>query len=99
MPYVVTVFDREDREHLRAANSAAHYTYLEENQKIILLRGGFKNESSGGFFGGMLILDVPTKEAAAEFISNDPYAKAGMTKEMRIERYEPAYCAPAASWK
>lgn len=98
MAYIVTVLDRPDREHLRAANQAAHYAYLESNQHLILLRGGFPDDS-GGLIGGMLVLDVPSEQAARDFIAADPYAKAGMQGELKIQRFLAAHCAPPASWK
>ena len=99
MGYVITVFDRPDREHLRPQHQDAHYQYLRDNADKILLRGGFPNDRGDGFVGGMLVLDVDTREAAQDFIANDPYAKAGMQGEVTIVRFKAAHCAGLERWR
>lgn len=98
MPYLVTIHDRPDREHLRAANEADHYAYLEANRQFILLRGGLQGPD-GGFVGGVLLLDVPSEAAARNLLARDPYAQAGLQAEVHVQRFAPAWCAPAERWK
>jgi len=99
MAYVAIIFDRPDRQHLRPAHQEAHYNYLKENQDLILLRGGFPNESGVGFIGGMLVLDVSSREAAQAFVANDPFAQAGMQGEVTIVHFTPAHCAAIECWR
>ncbi len=99
MAYVLMITDRAGVDDLRARHKDAHYAYLETNRGKLLFRGGMKDEATGAFIGGLLILDVETREEAEGFLAADPFAQAGMLAEFRIERLAPAYCAPSDRWR
>ncbi|ATX75871.1 MULTISPECIES: YciI family protein [Reinekea] len=62
----------EMNEH-RKMYGSDHLNYLKENNKEILIGGGFRDEVDGQFVGGMWILEVASFERATELIENDPY--------------------------
>ena len=98
MAYVVTILDDPQREHLQAQFEQAHYDYLRAHEPLIMLRGGLGNETGSGSIGGLLVLDLPSREAVHAFIARDPFAQAGLQAEVTIRPFVPAHGAARGRW-
>ena len=85
--YVVLIArDHPDSLKTRLANREAHLRYLDETGKVFtagpLLGAGGQPE------GSLLILDVDDMDEAREWAANDPYALAGLFREVTLQAWK-----------
>ena len=69
----------------RKANREAHLDYI-KSSGVVTQAGPFL-DADGLMCGSLLILDVADMDAAALWAENDPYAKAGLFKTVRLEQW------------
>jgi uncharacterized protein len=81
--------DKPGHEDLRRATRAAHLAYVEATGAA-LLAGPFLN-AHGGMTGSLLVLDLPDRAAAEAWAAADPYARAGLFAEVRIEEWKKVF--------
>ncbi len=67
----------------RMANRGAHLAYVKETG-VVAQAGPFLDDK-GGMCGSLVILDVDDLEAAQKWANGDPYAKAGLFADVRLE--------------
>jgi uncharacterized protein YciI len=58
---------------IRQAREPLHLAYLRQHQDEILMAGGLREAPGGGFVGGLWVMEVASRERAAELVENDPY--------------------------
>ena len=78
--------DRPDHADLRMATRVAHLAYLEETGAVVHA-GPFLN-SQGGMTGSLVVIDMPNRAMAEAWAMNDPYERAGLFVETRIEEWK-----------
>lgn len=91
MPFLIETWDKPDHQAVRQAHRPAHLDYLEQNKALLLASGAKLHDDGGDAGGGIYIVDLPTREAAQQFIDADPFARAGLFAEVRITRWRKAY--------
>jgi len=69
----------------RLANRDAHVAYLKETGAV--QAGPFLNDK-GEMYGSLVILDMDSMDDARAWAANDPYAKAGLFADVRIEEWK-----------
>ncbi|MCI2400014.1 YciI family protein [Aliiroseovarius subalbicans] len=69
---------------IRKANRDAHVAYLKSTGAV--QAGPFLDEN-GDMCGSLVILDVADLSAARDWAAQDPYAKAGLFADVRIEQW------------
>lgn len=69
----------------RKANRDAHLAYIKDSG-VVVQAGPFLN-ADGIMSGSLLVLDVPDIIAAQNWANGDPYAKAGLFSDVRIEQW------------
>ncbi|MCI2394720.1 YciI family protein [Aliiroseovarius sediminis] len=69
----------------RKANRDAHLAYIKETG-VVAQAGPFL-DSDGAMCGSLVILDVADLDAAHRWAEHDPYAKAGLFQDVRIEQW------------
>ncbi|UWQ14329.1 YciI family protein [Aliiroseovarius sp. M344] len=69
----------------RKANRDAHLAYIKETG-VVAQAGPFL-DADGMMCGSLLILDVANMDAAQAWANGDPYAKAGLFADVRIEQW------------
>ncbi len=84
MLVAVICTDKEGAIEVRKANRDAHVAYLKETGAV--QAGPFLN-ADGMMYGSLVILDVADMEAAKDWAANDPYAKAGLFSDVRLEQW------------
>ena len=67
----------------RMANREAHLAYIGETG-VVVQAGPFLDET-GAMCGSLVILEVDDIEAARAWAKDDPYARAGLFSDVRIE--------------
>ncbi len=78
--------DRKGALDTRLANREAHLAYIRETG-VVAQAGPFLDEG-GNMCGSLVILDVPDIEAARAWAEGDPYARAGLFSDVRIEEWK-----------
>lgn len=84
MLVAVICTDKTGAIETRKANRDAHVAYLKETGAV--QAGPFLN-AEGVMCGSLIILDVDDMAAAEVWAANDPYAKAGLFADVRLEQW------------
>ncbi len=91
MAFVISTYDKPDHEHVRDGIRQRHLEYLEANVKKVIAGGGFFNDEGTQVIGGLLIVDVDTREEAEAFIKNDPFSAGNLFQRVEITRWKPSF--------
>ena len=78
--------DKADALQIRLDNRDAHLAYNAETG-VVEMAGPFL-DTNGTMCGSMIIMNVETLADAQDWADNDPYAKAGLFKDVRIEEWK-----------
>ena len=82
MLVALMAYDKDGALELRKANRDAHVTYL-KSSNVVQQAGPFLNDV-GEMCGSLIILDVTDMAAAQKWAANDPYANAGLFREVTL---------------
>jgi uncharacterized protein len=89
----VAIFeDNPDRGSVRIAQREAHFEYLARHADRIRLAGGLRSGPDEFWSGGLWIIDVDTREEAAELCEEDPFVVHGLRKSYRLAAWGRAPC-------
>lgn len=86
MTFALICTDKPGALQTRLDNREAHLAYLKDTG-VVVQAGPFLN-AEGQMSGTLLILDVATRAEAQGWAANDPYAKAGLFSDVRIEEWK-----------
>lgn len=78
--------DKPGHLQTRLDNREAHLAYGRASGKLVM-EGPFL-DAEGAMCGSLLILDVADLAEAQAFAAEDPYAKAGLFSDVRIEQWK-----------
>jgi len=73
MRWIAIFDDKPGMLEVRQQGEPLHLAYLRAHENEILIAGGLREAPDGGFVGGLWVLEVASKERAAELVENDPY--------------------------
>jgi len=82
---------------LREKGLQAHLDYLRSKKKILVLSGGTTSDDGKEFVGSLLIVNLGSRAEAQDFADGDPFAKAGMFKDVTITRMRKGQWNPEAA--
>lgn len=91
--YAIVSRDTPDAAKLRADHRDAHFAHIETILDKVAVAGPLKDES-GGFTGSLVVLDADSIDAARAILEADPFFRAGVWTDIRIE----AFTAAAGTW-
>jgi len=77
--------DKPDHLPVRMENRPDHVAYL-KGSGVVTYAGPFVNEA-GDMSGSLVVIDVEDRAAAEAWATEDPYAKAGLFSDVRIEAW------------
>lgn len=83
--YALICTDRPGGLDIRKANREAHLAYL-QGSDCVAQAGPFL-DGAGQMCGSLVVLDLADRAAAEAWAAGDPYAKAGLFAEVRIEEW------------
>ncbi len=86
MRFAVITKDKPGALQLRLDTRDAHVAYL-KSSGVVEMAGPFLNEAEE-MCGSLVIIEVEDLAAAQTWASNDPYAKAGLFAETRIQAWK-----------
>ncbi|MEO0390698.1 MAG: YciI family protein [Pseudomonadota bacterium] len=87
MLIALMAFDKDGAAELRQANRADHIAYLDKTGDQVALAGPLLNEM-GGMIGSLIVLDMPDMDAARAWADADPYAVAGLFKDVQLHEWK-----------
>jgi uncharacterized protein YciI len=82
MLVALMAYDKDGALEVRKANRDAHVAYLKSNN-VVKQAGPFIDDA-GEMCGSLIILDVANIETARKWAENDPYAIAGLFREVSL---------------
>lgn len=84
--FAVICTDRPAHLETRKANREAHLAYIRDSG-VVAQAGPFLDRE-GAMSGSLLILEVADRAAAEAWTAGDPYGRAGLFAEVRIEEWQ-----------
>ena len=97
MLFIIYQEDGPDSAAKRAEHKPAHFAYLEEHEDILVLGGAMLADDGETRIDSVLILNVPSQDAAEKFSKNEPLRKAGTFKSVKITRMRRGQWNPDAA--
>lgn len=78
--------DKAGALNVRMENRSAHVDYLKSTDHVHL--AGPLIDANGDMCGSMIVLDVPDMAAAENWVTNDPYGKAGLFESVTLTEWK-----------
>jgi uncharacterized protein len=78
--------DKPGHLDVRKANREAHLAYIAATG-VVKMAGPFL-DAAGGMCGSLLVLDVADLQSAQDWAAGDPYAKAGLFRNVDIREWK-----------
>lgn len=91
--YAIITTDRPDSHATRMGKLREHLTHVEQVIDRLCVAGPMR-DADGAFTGSLLVVKADSPEDARAFIEQDPYFKADLWSDIRIE----ALNAAAGDW-
>lgn len=85
MLFAMICTDKPGALPVRQENRPAHVDYL-KSCGVVVQAGPFL-DADGAMYGSLVIIDVADRAAAEDWAAHDPYAKAGLFSDVRIEAW------------
>jgi len=86
MRYALMTTDKPGALQTRMDNRDAHLAYIAATGVVEM--AGPVLDDDGNMCGSLIILEVADMEAAQDWAENDPYAKAGLFSDVRIQAWK-----------
>lgn len=87
MEYLVYCRDKDDTQALRKQWVEAHWTFMDEFAPRMVARGPTVQEDGVTQTGSLHIVDLEDDAAARHFAYDEPYARAGVFREILVRRW------------
>ena len=88
MLFAVISTDKPGQEAVRASHRPDHLAWLKNHVVTIHVAGPLLTADGEGMAGSLLIVDAPDETTLRDELANDPYAKAGLFSDVRVERWK-----------
>jgi uncharacterized protein YciI len=99
MLYIIYQEDGPDGAAIRERVRQSHFDYLDRHADILVLGGALLADDGVARLGSVLIINVPSREAAEAFSADEPLRKAGVFRSVKITRMRRGQWNPAAAPK
>ncbi len=86
MRVAIMTRDKPGALQIRLDTREAHLAYIKETG-VVEMAGPFLDEA-GQMCGSMIVLDIADLNAARAWADNDPYNKAGLFSDVRIQEWK-----------
>lgn len=86
MRYALMTTDKPGALQTRMDNREAHLAYIADTGVVEM--AGPVLDDDGNMCGSLIVLEVADMAAAQDWAANDPYAKAGLFSDVRIQAWK-----------
>jgi uncharacterized protein YciI len=97
MLYIIYQEDKPDGTSIRESTRAAHLAYLDKHKDILVLGGALLDEDGSTRTGSVLVINVPSRQAAEAFSAGEPFRRAGLFRSVKITRMRRGQWNPEAA--
>jgi uncharacterized protein YciI len=91
MPFAIITRDKPNHAHVRETHQSAHKKYLDDHKHRLLAGGAMLSDDGPAAHGGILIVEVESREEADGFIRDDPFSAAGLFENVTLTRWRKAF--------
>ncbi len=84
--FMMLCTDKPGGLELRKANRTAHLDYVARTGCVV--QAGPLLDGDGEMAGSLIILDLPDIDAAHAWAADDPYGRAGLFSEVRVQAWK-----------
>lgn len=84
MHFAIVCLDKPDSAALRADTRPAHLDYLTAHADQVVVAGPLLSDDGQTPVGSLLIMEFADAQAARSFAEGDPYAEAGLFRNVTI---------------
>ena len=88
MRYAIFAIDHDNSLELRKEFRQAHIDYIKGHSIQVETAGPLVAENGETPIGSLIIIDAKNRSEAEVYSDEDPYTKAGLFKEVRIEAFK-----------
>jgi uncharacterized protein YciI len=90
MQFMAYCLDKPGALEIRMANRPKHVEYLTSYNDKLLFAGPLLDEKES-MIGSLLVLDLADRAEMDKFLTNDPYAKAGLFQSVSVHGVRKAF--------
>ena len=87
MIYTFVLLDKPQASSLRNEVRAQHKAYLGQQAERIAFAGPFVADDGETMVGSLLAIDFPSRDAAATWLQDEPFNKAGLYASVQIHAF------------
>jgi uncharacterized protein YciI len=87
MIYTFVLMDKANAQELRRSLKAEHQTYITQVADRIAFAGRLVGDDGRTKIGSLIALDFPDREAATEWLRNEPFTRAGLYASVQIQAF------------
>lgn len=91
MPYMIQFDDVDGVQERRLQLRDAHRAHVRSQGTLVLASGGLLHDHLDRADGGMILLDVETREEAEAFVQSDPFFLGGIYVNPQVRRWRKAF--------
>jgi uncharacterized protein YciI len=84
--FMLACTDREGGLETRLATRSAHLEYISATGCVV--QAGPLLDEAGQMAGSLIVLDLPDLVAARDWAAGDPYARAGLFADVRLQEWK-----------
>jgi hypothetical protein len=88
MQYAIYGLDKPNGLELRKANRDAHVAHLRRHIDNIVVAGPLLSEDGATMIGSLIVIDFADKAQLDAFLTDDPYAKAGLFQSVAVRPWK-----------
>lgn len=86
MLHALICTDRPDHLEIRMANREAHLAHLRADARVV--QAGALVDADGRMSGSLIVFDTDDRTHVEAFVAADPYGRAGLFADVRIEAWK-----------
>lgn len=94
MLFAVMCTDKPDHQQVRLDNRPAHLEWLKTDAVKVHAAGPLLAPDGSGMHGSLLVIEAPDEATLRAALAADPYAKADLFTDVRVERWRWAVGRP-----
>lgn len=87
MLFVIHMIDHPDSAPLRDATTAKHQEFVGKHVGDMFMGGPLLSDDGKAKIGSLMVMDFPDRAAAAAFIAEEPYNRAGLFESVSIRAF------------